>query len=97
MAIISPRKAVALHCKECIYDNNCSGNWRKQVEACTIADCALFDHRPITGVGQHLRRENLLASLSDAEREIASKRSANRVANLANGRNAAVGMVGTAM
>ncbi len=90
MATTSPRKAIALHCKDCIYDSHCSGNWRQQVEACTISDCPLYDHRPITGHTARLQRENHLATLTPHEREIVLKRSIKRALNLANVRDGTV-------
>jgi len=44
---MSLRKAINDHCKWCSYDPQSGlGNWRQQVEACTITRCALWPHRP---------------------------------------------------
>lgn len=45
---MSMRKAINDFCKSCIYDDCSPGTWRKQVELCTISDCALYPYRPIT-------------------------------------------------
>lgn len=44
----SMRKAIDAMCKHCIYDENGTGNWRQQVEACTAPKCPLFDLRPVS-------------------------------------------------
>ena len=44
----SMRKAIDAMCKHCIYDENGTGNWRQQVEACTPPKCPLFDLRPVS-------------------------------------------------
>jgi hypothetical protein len=33
-------------CKQCIYDPQAGGTWRKQVEDCPCFDCPLYDKRP---------------------------------------------------
>lgn len=66
----SPKKAIALHCKGCIYDSQDKGNWLQQVEACTIRNCSLYHHRPLTAKTRRFNNENRLASLTPAEREI---------------------------
>ena len=46
----SLRSAINAHCKDCIYDEHAKGegNWRQQVEACTVTKCALYEVRPIS-------------------------------------------------
>ena len=46
----SLRSAINQHCKDCIYDplDKGAGNWRQQVEACTVKKCALYEVRPIS-------------------------------------------------
>ena len=44
----SLRKSINEKCKECIYDEYGVGNWRQQVMACTMPDCALYEVRPIS-------------------------------------------------
>lgn len=46
----SPRQAIAAYCRGCIYDPLCKGegNWKDQVEACTITSCELYEHRPVS-------------------------------------------------
>jgi len=39
-------QAIALKCKDCIFDSCAPGSWRKQVEECPSYDCALYLHRP---------------------------------------------------
>jgi hypothetical protein len=80
----SPKKAIATYCKGCIYDHHCSGNWREQVEACTITNCDLYDHRPLTAKTTALQRENLLAALPDHERAIVLERAEKRALNMVN-------------
>ena len=81
---ISPRRAIANHCKDCIYDPHCSGNWKQQVEACTITQCGLYEHRPLTAKTTALQRESLLASLPEHEREIVLKRRRNSAILMSN-------------
>lgn len=44
----SMRKAINEKCKDCIYDDQVSGTWRAQVEACDIMGCPLWNVRPRT-------------------------------------------------
>jgi hypothetical protein len=39
------RKVLNQHCQDCIYDPTNGGNWRQQVEACTVEACAWFPYR----------------------------------------------------
>ena len=43
---MSMRKAINEKCRDCIYDGCAPGNWRQQVEACTISACSLWPYRP---------------------------------------------------
>jgi hypothetical protein len=43
---MSMRAAINAKCKDCIYDSCAPGNWRQQVEACTITGCSLHPYRP---------------------------------------------------
>ena len=43
---ITPKQAIAMKCKECIYDSCVDGNWRMQVARCDMNDCPLWQHRP---------------------------------------------------
>jgi len=43
---VSLRKAINHKCKDCIYDRCAPGNWRQQVEGCTIKSCSLWPYRP---------------------------------------------------
>ncbi len=46
---ISLRKAINQKCTECIYDSRSGlGNWRQQVEACTVKTCPLWPVRPVS-------------------------------------------------
>ena len=40
-------EAIAAKCKECIYDPEEDGTWRRQVKACAIESCALHQYRPM--------------------------------------------------
>lgn len=71
----SPRQAIAKYCKGCTYDPLDKGNWLKQVESCTITDCDLYPHRPVTGKTRRFQHENHLASLTSDQRELAEIRS----------------------
>ena len=42
------QQAIHAYCKGCIYDPLAGGSWLDQVEACTMTDCELFEHRPLT-------------------------------------------------
>lgn len=44
----SLRKAINMHCRECIYDQLAKGlgTWREQVGGCTVTKCALWPVRP---------------------------------------------------
>ena len=80
----SSKKAIANHCKECIYDPLSDGTWRQQFQACTITKCHLYEFRPITLKSINLRRENILASLPEHEREIALERRRNSAILMSN-------------
>lgn len=80
----SPRKAIANHCKGCIYDSQDKGTWLQQVEDCTITECALYRHRPLTSKTRRLRNETHLASLTHSEREIVQRRQENAIRNMQN-------------
>ena len=74
----SPKRAIANHCKDCIYDSHCDGGWREQVEHCTITQCDLHEHRPLTAKTTRLQRENLLADLPPDQRSIVLERALKR-------------------
>lgn len=40
------RLRVDMMCKDCIYDPEAPGTWRKQVESCTVSFCPLYAIRP---------------------------------------------------
>lgn len=45
----SLRSAINQTCKDCIYDDvGGEGNWRQQVEKCTVSVCGLYQVRPIS-------------------------------------------------
>lgn len=49
---VSLRKAIDLHCKVCTFDSQAGlGNWRQQVQGCTVMSCPLHDVRPISRGG----------------------------------------------
>jgi len=50
------RLAIHAFCRECIYDSEEPGGWRKQVEACTATECPLYNFRPLTIAGENKRR-----------------------------------------
>lgn len=44
---MSLRAAINAKCRECIYDPKSGmGNWRQQVEGCSVTQCALWPVRP---------------------------------------------------
>ena len=49
---MSMRKAINDKCKDCIYDPCAPGNWRQQVQACTISTCSLWAYRPKSSAGK---------------------------------------------
>jgi hypothetical protein len=59
--IQSLRKAVDAHCKSCVYDPQSEGSWRHQVESCSVTQCELYPHRPVT-----IDTRNLRAKLNKA-------------------------------
>ena len=42
----SLRAAIDRKCKDCTYDPMAPGNWRQQVQACTVTTCPLHPVRP---------------------------------------------------
>ena len=42
---MSLRKRIDQNCKECIYDQSCSGTWRQQVSLCTIKSYQFWNIR----------------------------------------------------
>ena len=44
----SMRRAINEYCKECIYDDCSTGNWKQQTGACTVTACPLYEFRPIS-------------------------------------------------
>jgi hypothetical protein len=48
---MSMRAAINGKCKDCIYDRCAPGNWRQQVQACTISTCSLYPYRPKSSAG----------------------------------------------
>ena len=73
---VSPQRAIANHCKGCIYDSLAGGTWREQVEACPIVKCELYQHRPLTDKTRQFNREKYLASLTQGERDVILERQA---------------------
>lgn len=49
---VSLRGAIDSMCKQCIYDKNAAGTWKKQIEDCTATDCALYPVRPKSAYGK---------------------------------------------
>lgn len=79
---LSPQKAIAAHCKGCIYDPEEKGTYQDQIEACTITKCELYEHRPMTLKTRRLQKEKYLASLSPAEIVLVEERKKKRQANM---------------
>jgi hypothetical protein len=61
---VSLRKAINDKCRDCIYDQFAAGNWRQQVQACSVTLCPLYPYRPVSSGGK-------LAPQVDTDREIA--------------------------
>jgi hypothetical protein len=70
----SPKQAIKAYCKGCIYDPANPGTWVQQVEDCTVTNCELYEHRPLTSKTKRLNDEKFLASLPQDEREIVLNR-----------------------
>ena len=51
---LSPKKslrgAINQTCRDCIWDEHAkgAGNWRQQVEKCTVSKCGLYSVRPVS-------------------------------------------------
>ena len=45
---VGMRKRINDNCIECVYDQSDAGNWRQQVQACTLVRCQFWDIRPIS-------------------------------------------------
>ena len=57
---ISFRKAINAKCTECIYDPRSGlGNWRQQVEACTVRTCPLWPVRPVSKPDTRIRTRKI--------------------------------------
>ena len=48
----SLRGAINAKCRECIYDPQAPGTWRKQVQDCTSPGCPLYEVRPVSAYGE---------------------------------------------
>lgn len=65
---LPPSKAIAVFCKECIYDpHGGNGSWINQIEECTAPECPLYEHRPLTGNTREILREEKVAAMSPEE------------------------------
>lgn len=42
------QQAISAMCRSCVYDPAAAGNWKQQVTLCAVADCPLFDYRPLS-------------------------------------------------
>lgn len=87
MEILPIKKAVANYCKSCIYDALSGGTWREQVEACSITQCDLYQHRPITAKTAQKRRQEYLDSLAPEKREAVEIRREISAKNMLKTRN----------
>jgi hypothetical protein len=74
-AKLSPQQAIFQHCKGCTYDPHEKGTWVEQVDACTITQCELYEHRKKTLKTRRFEKEKELALLTPAQREIVQTRS----------------------
>jgi hypothetical protein len=75
---ISPKKAIAAKCRECIYDDHPgNGTMLEQIEGCTSYACPLFELRPVTRKTRQERDKNYLAGLTPTERAIIKIRREN--------------------
>jgi hypothetical protein len=64
---LSPMKAIAAKCRDCNYDPLDTGTWTQQIESCTSTDCALWEHRPVTGATKAERKAERIAAMSPEE------------------------------
>ena len=48
LARMKLRRLINAKCKDCAYDPHDVGNWRQQVEACTVTLCPLHPVRPVS-------------------------------------------------
>ena len=61
---ISLREAINKKCKECIYDQSNSGDWRMQVKACSCLACPLYQVRPLESDAK-TQQEAILLPISE--------------------------------
>ncbi len=61
------QEAIHAKCHKCCYDEYVPGTWRAQAEACSITDCSLYEHRPLTTVTKKRLQEAKIAAMSPKE------------------------------
>ena len=71
---MTPRKAIAEKCKDCIYDELDIGTCNFQIENCESIDCSLYEHRPLTNATQTRLKEERYQNTSPEERIKADKK-----------------------
>lgn len=64
---VSPRKAIAAHCKGCIYDKAEPGTWLEQVMNCKITSCELYFHRPRRKASNTIGKDSLTEKTSEGD------------------------------
>ena len=69
MEKLSPLKAIAKHCANCIYGPGAVGFGSRldQITNCTSKDCALYDHRPVNPAEKSARLDERLSVMSSVE------------------------------
>lgn len=68
------QQAINAKCKDCIYDPANGGTWVKQVELCTMPDCALYPYRPLTKESKPKGAARTSSQIEATERMRAVKR-----------------------
>ena len=58
------QQAIRAYCKGCNYDPQDKGTWLDQVEACTITNCELYEHRPLTTATRQKIRDEKVAQMN---------------------------------
>lgn len=76
MKKLTPMKAIAAKCKECIYDEEAmgAGTMLQQIEDCTAPDCALFSLRPVTVKTRQKRRQAEIDAMTPEQLQEHEKR-----------------------
>ena len=65
---MTKQEAIRAKCIDCIYDPLAGGTHVAQIEACTMAECPLFEHRPVTSATRALRQREKIEAMNPDQR-----------------------------